>query len=158
MLGYFFLSHLILFKYHLSTFKYTHLIIFETQEYLCLEIFEKSMIQVHDKTILSVEFKSIIKAHDSKPWRFIHPKPNSHWQYQSPIFIGTTSSKRKESKIINAWQRKKYHVKMLPWQSSYEKTHWELSWGLCSHIIKPMKYMDVICIATSIIYTFKHSW
>ena len=52
-------------------------------------------------------------------------KLNSYWQYQipilignikSPIFIGTTLSKRKEPKIINAWQRKKYHVKMLVWQ------------------------------------------
>ena len=42
------------------------------------------MIQVHGKTILSMEFKSIIKAHDSNPWQFIHPKPNSHWQYQKP--------------------------------------------------------------------------
>ena len=46
------------------------------------------MIQVHGKTILSMEFKSIIKAHDSNPWQFIHPKPNSHWQHQSPILIG----------------------------------------------------------------------
>ena len=46
------------------------------------------MIQVHGKTILSMEFKSIIKAHDSNPWKFIHPKPNSYWQYQSPILIG----------------------------------------------------------------------
>ena len=40
----FFLSHIILFKYHLPTFKYTHLITFKTQEYLCLPIFEKPMI------------------------------------------------------------------------------------------------------------------
>ena len=46
------------------------------------------MIQVHGKTILLMEFKSIIKAHDSNPWQFIHPKPNSYWQYQSPILIG----------------------------------------------------------------------
>ena len=74
---YFFL-HLILFKCHLFTFKYTHPILFKAQEYLCLTIFEKPMIQVHGKTILSIEFKSIIKAHDSNPWQFIHPKPNSH--------------------------------------------------------------------------------
>ena len=67
------------FIYHLFTFKYTHLIIFKAQEYLCLTIFEKLMIQVHGKTILSMEFKSIIKAHDSNPWGFIHPKPNFHW-------------------------------------------------------------------------------
>ena len=125
MLRCFFFLHLILFKYHLFTFKYTHPILFKAQEYLCLTIFEKPMIQVHGKTILSMEFKSIIKAYDSNPWQFIHPKPNSHWQYQkpnshwqhqNPIFIGTTLSKRKEPKIINAWQRKKYHVKMLVWQ------------------------------------------
>ena len=46
------------------------------------------MTQIHDKTILSIEFKSIIKTHGLKPWRFIYLKPNSHWQYQSPIFIG----------------------------------------------------------------------
>ena len=84
---YFFL-HLILFKRHLFTFKYTHPILFKAQEYLCLTIFEKPMIQVHGKTILSIKFKSIIKAHDSNPWQFIHPKPNSHQQHQSPIFIG----------------------------------------------------------------------
>ena len=47
----------------------------------------KPMIQIHGKTILSMEFKSIIKTHDSNPWQFIHPKPNSHWQYQSSILI-----------------------------------------------------------------------
>ena len=46
------------------------------------------MTQIHDKTILSIEFKSIIKTHDLKPWQFIYPKPNSHWQYQNPILIG----------------------------------------------------------------------
>ena len=46
------------------------------------------MIQVHGKTILSMEFKSMIKAHDLNSWQFIYPKPNSHWQYQNPIFIG----------------------------------------------------------------------
>ena len=81
---FFFFLHLILFKYHLFTFKYTHPILFKAQEYLCLAIFEKPMIQVYGKTILSMEFKSIIKAHDSNPWQFIHPKPNSHWQYQKP--------------------------------------------------------------------------
>ena len=67
--------------------------------------------------------------------------PNSHWQHQTPIFIGTTLSKRKESKIIKRLAKEKiYHVtvaKKGPWQSSYEETHWELSWGLCSHIINP---------------------
>ena len=83
MLGYFFLLHLILFKYHLLTFKCTHSIIFKAQEYLYLAIFEKPMIQVQGKTILSMEFKSIIKAHD-----LIHQKPNSYWQYKNSILIG----------------------------------------------------------------------
>ena len=76
-----------LFKYHLFTFKYTHLIIFKAREYLCLTVFEKPMIQVYGKTILSMKFKSIIKAHDLNPWQFIYPKPNSHWQHQNPILI-----------------------------------------------------------------------
>ena len=55
-------------------------------------------------------------------------KPNSYWQHQSPILIGTTLSKRKELKIINAWQRKNmmlkcYRGKKGPWQSFYEETH-----------------------------------
>ena len=45
------------------------------------------MIQVHGKKKLSIEFKSMIKAHDLNPWQFIYPKPNSHWQHQSPILI-----------------------------------------------------------------------
>ena len=59
-------------------------------------------------------------------------KPNSDWQHPSPILIGnikksiligTTLSKRKEPKIINAWQRKKYHVKMLLWQKKDHGNH-----------------------------------
>ena len=30
----------------------------------------------------------MIKAHDLNPWKFIYPKPNFHWQHQSPISIG----------------------------------------------------------------------
>ena len=55
-------------------------------------------------------------------------KLNSYWQHQSPILIGTTLSKRKEPKIIIAWQGKNIMVKCYrgkkgPWQSSYEETH-----------------------------------
>ena len=46
------------------------------------------MIQIYGKTFLSMEFKSIIKTHDLKPWRFIYPKPNFHWQYQSSVLAG----------------------------------------------------------------------
>ena len=68
--------------------QWAHHILFKAQEYLYLAIFEKPMIQVHGKTILSMEFKSIIKAHGLNSWQFIYPKHNSHWQHQSPIFIG----------------------------------------------------------------------
>ena len=107
--------HLILFKYHLFTFKYTHSILFKNQEYFCLTIFEKPMIQVHGRTILSMGFKILNR---------------------NPILIGNIKAqfsltllyqKRKEPKTIKAWQKKKaqdyqrlakkkYHVKMLPWQ------------------------------------------
>ena len=84
---------------------------------------------------------------------------NSYWQRQSSIFIGTTLSKRKKLKIINAWQRKNimlkwYHGKKGPWKSSYDETHWELSWGLCSRIMNPWNTWTSFCIMTFIIYTF----
>ena len=100
------------------------------------------MIQVHGKTFLSMKFKSIIKTHDSNPWQFIHPKPNSHWQYQKPNFhwqhqspilicniktqflLATSKPnfhwhyfiKKKKTQDYQRLANKKYHVKMLPWQ------------------------------------------
>ena len=135
------------------------------------------MIQVHGKTILSMEFKSIIKAHDSNPWQFIHPKPNFHWQYQkpnshwqhpSPILMATSKA---QFSLLLLYQKEKsprlstlgkeenimlkcYCGKKGPWQSSYEETHWELSWGLCSRIMNPWNTWTSFCITTSIIYTF----
>ena len=55
-------------------------------------------------------------------------KSNSYWQHQNSILISTTLSKRKELKIINAWQRKNIMLKCYcgkkgSWQSSYEETH-----------------------------------
>ena len=54
-------------------------------------------------------------------------EPNSYWQDQNPIFISTTLSKRKESKVIKHLAKEKiYHVivaKKGPWQSFYEETH-----------------------------------
>ena len=79
---------------------------------------------------------NIWKAHDSSPWQnnFINgiqihnqspgfkpttihsskaqfslatSKPNSYWQHQSPIFISTTLSKRKEPKIIKHLAKEK---------------------------------------------------
>ena len=106
-------------------------------------------------------------------------KFNSHWQHQNPIFIdniksqfslaisptgniqnpifiGTTLSK-KEPKIINAWKRKnimvKYYHSKKPWQSSYKNSLGVILQIMFSYY-KIMKCMDIICITTSIIYTF----
>ena len=151
MLRVLFLSHLILFKYHLFTFKYTHLIIFKTQEYLCLPIFKKPMIQVHDKT----NFINGIQIHNRRPWfklMTIHSKPNSHWQYQklnshwqhqSPTLIGNIKAQfllsisKAQFSLALLYQKEKsprlstlgkekiscYHSKKGSWQSSYEETH-----------------------------------
>ena len=120
--------------------------------------------KAHDSSPWQNNFINGIQIHNQSPWFkpiAIHSskaqfslaiskaqfslatsKPNSYWQHQSPILIGTTLSKRKELKIINAWQRKNmmlkcYRGKKGPWQSFYEETHWELSWGLCSCIMNP---------------------
>ena len=151
-----------------------------------MAIFEKPMIQIHGKTILSMEFKPIIKAHDSNSWQFIHPKPNSHWQHQTPILIDNIKVQflLATSKPNSHWQHQKpnfhwyyfikkkrvqdyqrlakkkkimlkcYCGKKWSWQSSYEETHWELSCGLCSHIMNPWNTWTSFCITTSIIYTF----
>ena len=63
---------------------------------------------------------------------------------------------KKEPKIINTWQRKKNHGKILPWQkpwqSSYKKKKKLIGSYLENYVL--IKYMDIICIATSIIYAF----
>ena len=99
-------------------------------------------------------------------------KPNFYWQHQSPIpigniknpiFIGTTLSKRKEPKIINAWQRKKYHVKMLLWQ---KRTMLIILWRNSLRAIlrimfsyyEPMKYMDIILHHDIHNIYLLHSW
>ena len=75
-----------------------------------------------------------------------HQKPNSHWQHHSPILIGNIKTQfslvlfcQKRTQAYQYLAKKKYHGNILPWQkpwqSSYKKTHWELSW--CSHIINP---------------------
>ena len=51
--------------------------------------------------ILSTEFKSIIKVHDLNSCQFIYTKPNSHCQYQSPIFITNIKSPIFASNIKN---------------------------------------------------------
>ena len=127
-----------------------------------------------------MEFKSIIEAHDSNPWQFIQSpilignikaqyslaisKPNSHWQHQNPILIGNIKTQfslallyqKEKSPRLSTLGKEKiscYYSKKGSWQSSYEETHWELSWGLCSHIMNPRNTWTTFCITTSIIYT-----
>ena len=92
-------------------------------------------------------------------------KPNSHWQYQSLILIGNIKAQfslallyqKEKSPRLSTFGKEKiscYRSKKGPWQLSYEETHWELSWGLCSHIMNPWNTWISFCITTSIIYTF----
>ena len=92
-------------------------------------------------------------------------KPNFHWQHQNPIFIGNIKAQfslallyqKEKSPRLSTHGKEKiscYCSKKGPWQSSYEQTHWELSWGLCSHIMNPWNTWTSFCITTSIIYTF----
>ena len=123
------------------------------------------MIQTHGNSFIQSPIlignikSSILIGNIKAQFLLATSKPNSYWQHQSPIFIGTTLSKRKEPKIINTWKRKNimlkcYRGKKGSWQSSYEETHWELSWGLCSRIMNPWNTWTSFCITTSIIYTF----
>ena len=135
------------------------------------------MIQVHGKTFLSMKFKSIIKTHDSNPWQFIHPKPNSHWQYQSSILIGNikvqlplaTSNpnfhwhyfiKKKrvqdyqtlgKGKNISCYCSKKRTMTIILWRNSLRAIL-----RIMFSYYKPMKYMNIICniefIKVNIIY------
>ena len=79
-----------------------------------LTIFEEPMIQIHSKTILSMEFKSMIKAHGLNPWRFIYPKPNSHWQHRSPILIGNI-----KAQFSSAISKAKLMLALLKAQANY---------------------------------------
>ena len=122
------------------------------------------MIQTHGNSfiqspILIGNIKSPILIGNIKTqFLFAISKSNSYWQHPSPIligniksqiFIGTTLSKRKESKIINTWQRKKYHVKMLLWQKRIVAIIlWRNSLRVILRIMfsyyEPMKYVDII--------------
>ena len=136
LLRYFFL-HLILFKYNLFTFKYTYPILFKTQEYLCLAIFEKPMIQIHGNSfiqspILIGNIKSLILIGNIKTQFLLAiSKPNSYWQHQKPNFHWHYFIKKKRAQDYQRLAKKKnimlkcYCGKKGPWQSSYEETHWE---------------------------------
>ena len=132
------------------------------------------MIQVHGKTILSMEFKSIIKTHDLNQWKFIYPKPNFHLQHQNLILIGNIkaqSSLAMSKKPSSHWQYPKLNFHWHAWQRKnimVKYYHCKENHGNCLirknslgvilrimfSYYKPMKYMDIICITTSIIYTF----
>ena len=104
-------------------------------------------------------------------------KPNSYWQYENPILIGNIQAqfslvtskaqfslallyqKEKSPRLSTLGKEKNIMLKCYcgkkgPWQSLYEETHWELSWGLCSRIMNPWNTWTSFCITTSIIYTF----
>ena len=107
-------------------------------------------------------------------------KPNSHWQHQSPILIGNIKAqfllvtsklnfhwhyfiKKKRAQDYHCLARKKYHGKMLPWQKrTMAIILWRNSLRAILRIMfsyyKLMKYMDIICIATSINIQLQHSW
>ena len=107
------------------------------------------MIQVHGKTILSMEFKSMA-IHSSKAqfslaiskaqFSLTTSNPNSYWQYQIPILIGNNKAqfllatsklnfhwhyfiKKKKAQDYQRLAKKKYHVKMLPWQKKNHVNH-----------------------------------
>ena len=75
-----------------------------------------------------------IKAHFS----LAKSKSNSYWQHKSSILIGNIKVQfslalfcQKRAQDYQYLAKKKYQGKILswqkPWQSSYKKTHWELS-------------------------------
>ena len=132
--------------------------------------------KAHDSSPWQSNFINGIQIHNQSPWfkpMAIHSskaqfllaisKLNSYWQHQSPILIGTTLSKRKEPKIIIAWQGKNIMVKcyrgkkrtmaIILWRNSLRAIL-----RIMFSYYKPMKYMDILCIATSINIQLQHSW
>ena len=96
-------------------------------------------------------------------------KPNLHWQCQKTQFplaiskpqfsLALLYQKEKEPKIINAWQRKNIMVKYYRCKENHgNRLIRKNSLGVILRTMflyyKLMKYMDIICIMTSIIYTF----
>ena len=69
--------------------------------------------QWDSKSLIETQF-SLATSKPNSHWQ--QSKPNSYWQYQSPIFINTTLSKKKRAQDYQRLAKKKYHVKMLPWQ------------------------------------------
>ena len=138
------------------------------------------MIQTHGNSFIQ---SPILIGNIKAQFSLATLKLNSYWQYQNPIFIGNIKThfllatskpnfhwhyfiKKKRAQDYQHLARKKYRGKMLLWQ---KRTVAIILWRNSSRSIlrimfsyyKPVKYMDIICIATSIIYTFnirgKHS-
>ena len=94
--------------------------------------------KAHDSSPWQNNFIYRIQIHNQSPWfkpMAIHSsktqfslatsKPNSYWQYQSPIPIGNIKTqfslallyqKEKSPRLSTLGKEKKYYVKMLPWQ------------------------------------------
>ena len=117
----------------------------------------------------------MIQTHNNSHWQYQSPtpicnikaqfslvtlKPNSCWKHQSPIFISTTLSKRKEPKIIkrlakekniSCYRSKKRTMTIILWRNSLRAIL-----RIMFSYYKPMKYMNIICniefIKVNIIY------
>ena len=92
-------------------------------------------------------------------------KPNSHWQYQNPILTGNIKvqfslellyQKEKSPRLstlgkekISCYHGKKRTMAIILWRNSLRAIL-----RIMLSYYKPVKYMCIICIATSIIYTF----
>ena len=121
------------------------------------------MIQTHGNSFIQ---SPILIGNIKTQFLLAISKPNSYWQHQSPIPIGNIKTqfslallyqKEKSPRLSTLGKKnnimlKCYCGKKGSWQSSYEETHWELSWELCSHIMNPWNTWTSFCITTSIIY------
>ena len=131
--------------------------------------------KVHDSSPWQNNFIDGIQVHNQSPWfkpmaiyssktQFLLAisKLNSYWQHQSPILIGTNLSNRKRTQDYQRLAKKKYYGKMLPWQKRtmaiilWKKKSLRVILRIMFSYYKLMKYMDIICITTSIIYTFNN--
>ena len=140
--------------------------------------------KAHDSSPLQNNFINGIQIHNQNPWfkpMAIHSsKAQSHWQYQSPIPIGnikaqfllTTSKpdfywhyfiKKKKAQDYQRLAKKKYHVKMLPWQKRIMAIIlWRNSLRAILRIMfsyyEPMKYMNIILHHDIHNIYLLHSW
>ena len=64
-------------------------------------------------------------------------KPISHWQNQSLILIGNIKAQFSLALFCQKRAQDYQYLGKNHGNHLIEKTHWELSWKLCSHIINP---------------------